>query len=818
VNTEAVDGAELGRCGPFRAELTADGHHRRVACHGAKVSFPAEFTPRSPETQHVRVLAHYITHGMLDCIGATEPIPVSWRKVPAKFYTIRGRHSPHHPYGGVSLSHQLVGEQSSGQFWDSGRAPPPPLLGTGPPPPLTPPPPPLVAGAPWGPQFEERLLCPAYIVPPLIPTVGAPLPPVLALPPSPRIGSSLPGYGESWRRLPGIPMTATPTAAAGVDVNHDGRPDYIYVGADRNLDGIPDALQRGPVLTTTPVVTTPVDSPRSYRPPSPPTWHYGRNLGLERSALDVQDTVLEKGLPLQREVARVIPKRQYVELRHEVPKTEIQYVERPVEVPEIQYVEKIVEVPQVQVQEVVKPVPKVHVHEMIREVPRVQTQVVERVVDVPQVEYIDRVVEVPQVQYVERVVDVPQVQYQEVLHPVPRVQVEQVDRFVPRPMVQQVDRIVEVPEVRYVERIVEVPEVHLRETVRPVPRVEVVEQVRHVPKWEHQVVERVVEVPEVQYVEKVVEVPQVQFQEVIVPVPKPQVQEVVRHVPRYETQIVDRPVEVPQIQYVERQVEVPMVRRVDVPTPAPAVAPMLQPSLSWQFLPPHPQPMSPPSSPSYLMPQPMSPPMSPSPMTSGPLSPPRSLSPQPWRDLLPPSLLPQPQLLPPPRLPRPPAPVAPTIFPMHFAAAQLPFASTELRSPTPPPFPASAVWAGGATASSGVPGAPASYGNSSWTSLLLPRNSMAASTPLLAAAPSPALSHAGSMSVPPALPNSPTAAMWAPVVATAPSSASVRLTGEGSEQRHADILLSSEAAGVLKREGTSHTEPYPASFSGRSPL
>mmetsp|Transcript_66318 Transcript_66318/g.104908 ORF Transcript_66318/g.104908 Transcript_66318/m.104908 type:complete len:301 (+) Transcript_66318:108-1010(+) len=37
-----------------------------------------------------------------------------------------------------------------------------------------------------------------------------------------------------------------PMAVAGVDTNHDGRPNYLYVGADRNLDGVPDALQAIP--------------------------------------------------------------------------------------------------------------------------------------------------------------------------------------------------------------------------------------------------------------------------------------------------------------------------------------------------------------------------------------------------------------------------------------------------------------------------------------------------------------------------------------------------------------------------------------------
>lgn len=41
------------------------------------------------------------------------------------------------------------------------------------------------------------------------------------------------------------PVEAVPMAVAGVDTSHDGRANYFYVGADRNHDGIPDALQRG---------------------------------------------------------------------------------------------------------------------------------------------------------------------------------------------------------------------------------------------------------------------------------------------------------------------------------------------------------------------------------------------------------------------------------------------------------------------------------------------------------------------------------------------------------------------------------------------
>jgi len=40
-------------------------------------------------------------------------------------------------------------------------------------------------------------------------------------------------------------IQAPPTATVGLDVNGDGRADYIASGVDRNRDGIPDFLQRG---------------------------------------------------------------------------------------------------------------------------------------------------------------------------------------------------------------------------------------------------------------------------------------------------------------------------------------------------------------------------------------------------------------------------------------------------------------------------------------------------------------------------------------------------------------------------------------------
>jgi len=48
-------------------------------------------------------------------------------------------------------------------------------------------------------------------------------------------------------------------AAAGIDTTGDGRANLVYVGADRNMDGIPDALeQQVPLGASVPVVTGPM--------------------------------------------------------------------------------------------------------------------------------------------------------------------------------------------------------------------------------------------------------------------------------------------------------------------------------------------------------------------------------------------------------------------------------------------------------------------------------------------------------------------------------------------------------------------------------
>eukprot|EP00658_Telonema_sp_P-2_P054603 TRINITY_DN4343_c0_g1_i14.p1 TRINITY_DN4343_c0_g1~~TRINITY_DN4343_c0_g1_i14.p1 ORF type:complete len:195 (+),score=36.81 TRINITY_DN4343_c0_g1_i14:243-827(+) len=45
------------------------------------------------------------------------------------------------------------------------------------------------------------------------------------------------------RRYPGPYSAAPPRATVGVDVDGDGRADYLVSGVDRDRDGIPDALQ-----------------------------------------------------------------------------------------------------------------------------------------------------------------------------------------------------------------------------------------------------------------------------------------------------------------------------------------------------------------------------------------------------------------------------------------------------------------------------------------------------------------------------------------------------------------------------------------------
>ena len=54
-------------------------------------------------------------------------------------------------------------------------------------------------------------------------------------------------HSQSAMRMGGAPAYGTPyapRATIGVDVDGDGRADYLVSGVDRNRDGIPDALQQ----------------------------------------------------------------------------------------------------------------------------------------------------------------------------------------------------------------------------------------------------------------------------------------------------------------------------------------------------------------------------------------------------------------------------------------------------------------------------------------------------------------------------------------------------------------------------------------------
>lgn len=92
--------------------------------------------------------------------------------------------------------------------------------------------------------------------PQFLAAVGGPLPGG----PSPYPGPGPLGVGP--QMSPGGPLP--PMAAAGVDSNYDGRPNYMYVGADRNMDGIPDALQARPAAP--PMAVAGVDTNFNGRP------------------------------------------------------------------------------------------------------------------------------------------------------------------------------------------------------------------------------------------------------------------------------------------------------------------------------------------------------------------------------------------------------------------------------------------------------------------------------------------------------------------------------------------------------------------------
>mmetsp|Transcript_71716 Transcript_71716/g.112179 ORF Transcript_71716/g.112179 Transcript_71716/m.112179 type:complete len:634 (+) Transcript_71716:78-1979(+) len=56
-----------------------------------------------------------------------------------------------------------------------------------------------------------------------------------------------------------IPTQAVPIATAGLDTNHDGRPNVMVTGPDMNRDGIPDSLQQ-PSVASIPTATVAVDA------------------------------------------------------------------------------------------------------------------------------------------------------------------------------------------------------------------------------------------------------------------------------------------------------------------------------------------------------------------------------------------------------------------------------------------------------------------------------------------------------------------------------------------------------------------------------
>lgn len=71
-------------------------------------------------------------------------------------------------------------------------------------------------------------------------------------------------YGTSTVMPATTYTTAAPMAATAIDVNRDGRADYVVAGTDINRDGIPDAMET-PVTTTyvtqAPAVTTSYAAP-----------------------------------------------------------------------------------------------------------------------------------------------------------------------------------------------------------------------------------------------------------------------------------------------------------------------------------------------------------------------------------------------------------------------------------------------------------------------------------------------------------------------------------------------------------------------------
>lgn len=105
---------ELQRVGPFTAREQKGGRQLVMAeCVGARVfaHAPLQFGGDAKEgAMFVRVAISYMrASGVLDQIGVTEPIKVTWRTAAKKYYEIRPR-GRHQVLGGVYLTHRLITE------------------------------------------------------------------------------------------------------------------------------------------------------------------------------------------------------------------------------------------------------------------------------------------------------------------------------------------------------------------------------------------------------------------------------------------------------------------------------------------------------------------------------------------------------------------------------------------------------------------------------------------------------------------------------------------------------------------------------------
>merc|ERR1712093_457363 len=92
--------------------------------------------------------------------------------------------------------------------------------------------------------------------------------------------------------------TTAPAAISGIDVNRDGKADYIVMGSDVNRDGIPDALEQPAVTTTyvtqapqvsyTPTYTLPTSSSMVAYPQSGPFVFYAETPETKPASKDVK--------------------------------------------------------------------------------------------------------------------------------------------------------------------------------------------------------------------------------------------------------------------------------------------------------------------------------------------------------------------------------------------------------------------------------------------------------------------------------------------------------------------------------------------------